>query len=71
MSTNETTINNIETTSHTRRRVMGIIFLVIAALIWIIFARNVEPGVQTSFRMVPGGSKQEIGYFQVFQCLKA
>ena len=60
MSTNETTINNIETTSHTRRRVMGIIFLVIAALIWIIFARNVEPGVQTSFRMVPGGSKQEI-----------
>ena len=60
MSTNETTINNIETTSHTRRRVMGIIFLVIAALIWIIFARNVEPGVQTTFRMVPGGSKQEI-----------
>ena len=60
MSTNETTANNIEIKSHTRRRVMGIIFLVIAALIWIIFARNAEPGVQTTYRMVPGGSKQEI-----------
>ena len=60
MSTNQTTANNIETISHTRRRVMGILFLIIAAMIWFIFARTVEPGVVTTFRMVPGGSKQEI-----------
>ena len=60
MSTNQTTINNIETPSHTRSRVIGSIFLVIAALIWLIFSRTVDPGVVTTYRLVPGGSKQEI-----------
>ena len=60
MTTNATTANNIEHTSPTRRIVMGIVFLAISALIWFLFAQNVEPGFETTFRMVPGGSDQEI-----------
>ncbi|MCK5202834.1 MAG: hypothetical protein KAR15_03135, partial [Desulfobacterales bacterium] len=39
---------------------MGIVFLAIAALIWFLFSQTIEPGVETTFRIVPGGSKQEI-----------
>lgn len=60
MTTNATTANNIEHTSPTRRIVMGIVFLAISAAIWFIFARTIEPGIETTFRMVPGGSDQEI-----------
>lgn len=59
MITNTTTAN-YEQTSPTRRRVMGIIFLVFAALIYFLFTQNLEPGVQTTFRMVPGGSEQNL-----------
>ena len=60
MTTTVSTINNLEKTSHTRRIVMGIIFLVFSAAIWFLFIRNLEPGVQTTFKMIPGGSDQNI-----------
>ena len=60
MTTKATTANNIEHTSPTRRIVMGIVFLAFSALIWFLFIQNLEPGVETTFRMVPGGSDQEI-----------
>ena len=60
MTTNATTANNIKHVSQSRRIVMGIVFLIISAAIYLIFARNLEPGVETTFRMVPGGSDQEI-----------
>jgi simple sugar transport system permease protein len=51
---------SIERTSQTRRWVIGVLFLVFAFLIWIIFSRTVEPGIETTFRLVPGGSDQKI-----------
>ncbi len=39
---------------------MGIIFLVFAGLIYFLFSRTLDPGVQTTFRLVPGGSEQEL-----------
>ena len=54
------TDNSIERTSQTRRWVIGVLFLVVAFLIWIIFSRTVEPGIETTFRLVPGGSDQKI-----------
>ena len=39
---------------------MGILFLAISAAIWFIFIRNLDPGVQTTFKMMPGGSDQNI-----------
>ena len=59
MTTNTTTAN-YEQTSPTRRRVLGIIFLVFAALIYFLFSRTLETGVQTTFRLIPGGSEQEL-----------
>ncbi len=59
MTTNATAVKH-ELISPTRRRILGIIFIVIASLIWILFSRTLESGVQTTFRMVPGGSDQEI-----------
>ncbi len=59
MTTNTTTAN-YEQTSPTKRRVMGIIFLVFAGLIYFLFSRTLDPGVQTTFRLVPGGSEQEL-----------
>ena len=58
--TTQATTTNYKESSPTRRRVMGILFLVIAALIFFLFSRTLEPGVETTFRMVPGGSEQEI-----------
>lgn len=60
MTTDTKTINNLEQTSPTRRIVMGVFFLVISALIWFLFVQTLEPGVQTTFRLNPGGSDQEI-----------
>ena len=51
---------NYEITSPARRRIMGILFIVIAAGIYFIFSRTIEPGVQTTFKMVPGGTDQLI-----------
>lgn len=41
----------------TRQRIMGIIFLAIAAFIWFVLARTTVPGSETLFIMTPGGSK--------------
>ncbi len=60
MATNNKTISAYEEVSPSRRRTMGVLFLVIAALVWFLFIRNIEPGVETTFKMVPGGSDQEI-----------
>jgi len=45
----------IEMTSPTRQRVMGIVFLVLAAGIWLLFGRATGGGVTTTFNLVPGG----------------
>ena len=45
--------------SPTRRRVMGVVFLLLAASIWL-FTRGLEPGVLTTFRMMAGGSNMEV-----------
>jgi simple sugar transport system permease protein len=43
--------------SPTRRRVFGVIFLGIAALIWLFFIRGFDPEMSTTMRLFPGGSK--------------
>lgn len=60
MTTTTASINNLEKTSPTRRIGTGILFLAISAAIWLIFIRTLEPGVQTTFKMIPGGSDQNI-----------
>ncbi len=45
----------VEISSPTRQRVMGILFLVLGAAIWFFFSRGVETGVTTTFKLVPGG----------------
>ncbi len=60
MTTNSSTVNNYQRISPARRRTMGILFLLMAGLIWLIFVRTVPAGVETTFRMVPGGSDQQI-----------
>lgn len=45
--------------SPTRRRVMGVVFLLLAASIWL-FTRSLEPGILTTFRMMAGGTKLEV-----------
>jgi simple sugar transport system permease protein len=44
----------------TRRRVLGFIFLGLAALIWLFFLRGVDPTMDTTMRLYPGGSTVEI-----------
>ncbi len=39
-----------------RRRVLGFVFLGIAAFIWFAFLRGVDPTMNTSMRLYPGGS---------------
>ena len=43
--------------SPTRRRIFGVIFLGIAALIWLVFIRGFDPEMITTMRLYPGGSK--------------
>ncbi len=40
----------------TRRRVLGFIFLGVAAFIWLAFLRVVDPMMDTTMRLYPGGS---------------
>ncbi len=42
-----------------RRITMGILFLVAAIFIWLVFAVDVEPGLETRFMMNPGGGSAE------------
>lgn len=50
--------------SPTRQRVMGVIFLLIAAVIWLFFARHTDPGSITTFWMTPGGSEIAVADWQ-------
>ncbi len=43
-----------------RQRIMGVIFLVIAAFIWLIFVQTTTPDMQTLFVMTPGGSPKTV-----------
>jgi simple sugar transport system permease protein len=61
MATSEMTLTkSSEYVSKTRQRVMGILFLVIAFSIWLLFSRSVETGIQTTFVLTPGGSSMEL-----------
>ena len=40
----------------TRRRVLGFVFIGVAALIWLFFLRVVDPTLDTTMRLYPGGS---------------
>lgn len=50
----------IEYVSPTRQRVMGVLFLLVAVLIFGVFSRGLEPGLITTFKMMPGGSAVEV-----------
>ncbi|MCP4428838.1 MAG: ABC transporter permease [Chloroflexi bacterium] len=59
MTTNATTLNNHATyTSPTRRRATGVIFLGMAVVLWILFARGLNPQATTTYGLTPGGSDQ-------------
>lgn len=42
--------------SKTRRRVLGLIFMGLALLIWMVFMREVDPEMTSTMRLYPGGS---------------
>src|SRR3989337_4246251 len=58
--------------SQTRRRAMGVIFLGIAALIWLVFIRGIDPEMTTTMRLYPGGSTVVIedGVFPTLDALQ-
>jgi simple sugar transport system permease protein len=61
MATSEMTIKKTaDYVSPTRQRVMGILFLLIAFSIWFFFSRSLEPGLQTTFGLTPGGSETQL-----------
>jgi simple sugar transport system permease protein len=60
MTTKSAEVKDIAKSSPTRRITLGIFFLVISALIWFLFSQTLESGVETTFRMNPGGSDQGI-----------
>ncbi len=43
--------------SKTRRRILGIIFLGLALVIWLVFMREVDPEMSSTMRLYPGGSR--------------
>jgi simple sugar transport system permease protein len=49
----------------TRQRVMGIIFLGLAAAIWLIFSRSTDAGLITTFKLVPGGVESNLPDWQM------
>ncbi len=49
----------------TRQRVMGVIFLGLAAAIWLIFSRSTEAGLITTFKLVPGGVESNLPDWQM------
>jgi ABC-type uncharacterized transport system permease subunit len=50
----------IEVVSPTRQRVMGIVFLALAAGIWLLFGRGMQSGLTTTFDLVPGGIESNV-----------
>ena len=49
----------------TRQRVMGIIFLGLAAAIWLLFSQSTEAGLITTFKLVPGGVESNLPDWQM------
>lgn len=49
----------------TRQRVMGLIFLGLAAAIWLIFSQSTEAGLITTFKLVPGGVESNLPDWQM------
>ena len=49
----------------TRQRVMGFIFLGLAAAIWLIFSRSTDAGLITTFKLVPGGVESNLPDWQM------
>ena len=60
-TTTSTFHKEVEIVSPTRQRVMGGVFILIGVLIWLLFARPLEPGMTTKFGMTPGGMDATIG----------
>ncbi len=60
-TTTSTFHQEVEIVSPTRQRVMGGVFILIGVLIWLLFARPLEPGMVTKFGMTPGGMDATIG----------
>ncbi|MDF1500446.1 MAG: ABC transporter permease [Anaerolineales bacterium] len=50
----------VEIKSPTRQRVMGVLFLLLGASIWLFFGRGIEAGVETTFKLVPGGFESSL-----------
>ena len=55
----------LEYVSPTRQRVMGIVFLLLAAAIWLFFGRGTEGGLTTAFNLVPGGIESNLPDWRV------
>lgn len=61
MATSEMTMTkSSDYVSKTRQRVMGVLFLVIAFSIWLLFSRTIDVGMQTTFVLTPGGSETQL-----------
>jgi ABC-type uncharacterized transport system permease subunit len=56
-ATTSTLVNGTVSVPQTRRRVLGFLFLGVAALIWLFFVRAVDPTMETTMRLYPGGSE--------------
>ncbi len=50
----------IEYVKPTRQRVMGLVFLGLAAAIWLFFSRSTDAGLITTFKLVPGGVESNL-----------
>ncbi len=49
----------------TRQRVTGLVFLGLAAAIWLLFSRSTDPGLITTFKLVPGGVESNLPDWQM------
>ncbi|RME07112.1 MAG: ABC transporter permease, partial [Anaerolineae bacterium] len=47
-------------TSPTRRRVIGVLFLALGVLLWVLFARGLAPDAVTTYKLTPGGTAQKL-----------
>ncbi|MCJ7824489.1 MAG: ABC transporter permease [Anaerolineales bacterium] len=55
----------IEYVKPTRQRVMGLVFLGLAAAIWLFFSQSTEAGLITTFKLVPGGVESSLPDWQM------
>jgi len=55
----------IEYVKPTRQRVMGLVFLGLAAAIWLFFGQSTEAGLITTFKLVPGGVESSLPDWQM------